>query len=124
DHHRTADYPAFARAVAGKPELVGSLRNTADAPAILLIGNDPPTQHPLLAVNIRNNVRLNGARVYIVNHEIIKLKRQAKAYAQIPESGYGALLEYLGGNDAAGASLGKDVQALRDALRKEENIVI
>jgi NADH-quinone oxidoreductase subunit G len=124
DHHRTADYPAFARAVAGKPELVGSLRNTADAPAILLIGNDPTNQHPLLAVNIRNNVRLNGARVYIVNHEIIKLKRQAKAYAQIPESGYGAFLEYLGGNDAAGASLGKDVQALRDALRKEENIVI
>src|SRR5215471_12155364 len=28
DHHRTADFPAFARAVAGKPELVGSLRDT------------------------------------------------------------------------------------------------
>jgi NADH-quinone oxidoreductase subunit G len=124
DHHRTADYPAFARAVAGKPELVGSLRDTANAPAILLIGNDPTNQHPLLAVNIRNNVRLYGGRLYIVNHDTIKLKRQAKAYAQIPEHGYSAFLEYLGGNDAAGSSLGKDVQTLREALRKEENIVI
>jgi NADH-quinone oxidoreductase subunit G len=124
DHHRTADFPAFAKAVAGKPELAGSLRDSADAPAILLIGNDPTEQHPLLAVNIRNNVRLNGARLYIVNHNIIKLKRQAKGFAQIPESGYRAFLDYLGGNDSAGSSLGKDVAGLRDALRKEENILI
>src|SRR5262249_38081897 len=67
---------------------------------------------------------LNGGRLYIVHHDTIKLKRQAKAYAQIPENGYGAFLDYLGGKDAAGASLGKGVQPLRDALRKEENIVI
>ncbi len=38
-----------------------------NAPAILLIGNDPTEQHPLLAWQIRNNVRLHGARLYIVN---------------------------------------------------------
>ncbi len=27
DHHRTADYPAFAAAVAGKPELTASMRD-------------------------------------------------------------------------------------------------
>ena len=124
DHHRTADYPALAKALAGKPQLAGSLRDTADAPAILLIGNDPTNQHPLLAVNIRNNVRLNGARVYIVNHNVIKLKRQAKSFAQIPANGYSDFLAYLGGNDGAGKSLGKDISALRDALRKEDNLVI
>jgi NADH-quinone oxidoreductase subunit G len=124
DHHRTADYPALAKALAGKPQMAGSLRDTEKAPAILLIGNDPTNQHPLLAVNIRNNVRLYGGRLYIVNHDVIKLKRQAKCFSQIPENGYRAFLDYLGGNDSAGSSLGKDVAALRDALRKEEDILI
>jgi predicted molibdopterin-dependent oxidoreductase YjgC len=34
-----------------------------NAPAILLIGNDPTEQHPLLAWQIRNNVRLHRARL-------------------------------------------------------------
>src|SRR5205807_4020087 len=59
DHHRTADYAGFAAAVAGKPELVASLRDVEKAPAILLIGDDPTERHPLLATDIRNNVRLH-----------------------------------------------------------------
>ena len=41
DHHRTADFPAFASALAGKPNATASMRDIATAPAILLIGNDP-----------------------------------------------------------------------------------
>ncbi len=46
-----------------------SLRDMATAPAILLIGGNPTEEHPLLAWNLRTNVRLNRARLYIANSQ-------------------------------------------------------
>ena len=60
------------------------MRDVFNAPAILLIGNDPTEQHPLLAWQIRNNVRLHGARLYVINSQPIKLRRQAASFTQIP----------------------------------------
>src|SRR3954467_9694011 len=126
DHHRTAAFPAFAKAFSGKPELAGSLRDVETAPAILLIGNDPTEEHPLLAERIRTNIRLHGGRLYVVNHDDIKLKRQAKHYAKISKDAYPKFLAYLGGDDASASALGdaNALQAMSEALRKEENIVI
>src|SRR6267378_2308016 len=120
DHVRTADFPAFAAALAGKPGTTASVRDVLTAPAILVIGNDPTEQHPLLAYQIRNNVRLNKARLYVVNAESIKLRRQATLFAQIPQGGEGAFASYLAGNDSsAPASSRVEWLALRDQLRKE-----
>jgi NADH-quinone oxidoreductase subunit G len=88
DHHRTADFAAFARAMAGHEGKVASLRDAGTAPAILLLGGDPTNEHPLLAWQLRSNVRLNKARLYIVNHRSIKLERQAKATQGVPPNGY------------------------------------
>ena len=49
DHHRTADFPALAAALRGKTDAAASMADVFTAPAILLIGNDPTEQHPLLA---------------------------------------------------------------------------
>ncbi|HEY1984023.1 MAG TPA: NADH-quinone oxidoreductase subunit NuoG [Terracidiphilus sp.] len=95
DHERTADYTAFTRAIAGHEGKVASLRETATAPAILLIGGDPTNEHPLLAWNIRTNVRLNRARLFIANHRSIKLERQAKAIQGLPPAGYRDLTTIL-----------------------------
>jgi NADH-quinone oxidoreductase subunit G len=95
DHERTADYAAFARALAGHTNKAASLREAANAPAILLVGGNPTEEHPLLAWNLRTNVRLNRARLYIANSTKIKLERQAKAALLLPEHGYAALPEYL-----------------------------
>src|SRR6185437_1195816 len=46
DHHRTADFPAFAAALSGRQNATASMRDVYNAPAILLIGNDPTEQHP------------------------------------------------------------------------------
>ncbi len=54
------------------------------APAILLIGGNPTEEHPLLAWNLRTNVRLNHGGLYVVNHQSIKLERQAKASQGVP----------------------------------------
>jgi NADH-quinone oxidoreductase subunit G len=98
DHERTADYAGFAQALAGHEHKIAGLRETLTAPAILLIGGNPTEEHPLLAWNIRTNVRLNNGRLYVVNHESIKLERQAKASQGVPPNGYKDLTAMLDEN--------------------------
>jgi NADH-quinone oxidoreductase subunit G len=125
DHQRTADFPAFAAALADRPEATASMRDVFTAPAILLIGNDPTEQHPLLAYQIRNNVRLHHARLYVVNAAPIKLRRQAAVFQQIPGGAEGKVAAYLAGDDAAASALGAgDWSGLRDKLRGEKDLVI
>jgi len=134
DHHRTADFPAFAAALGGKAESTASMREVSHASAILLIGNDPTEQHPLLAWQIRNNVRLHRARLYVVNSREIKLRRQAAAFLQIAEGAEGRFAAFLGGDDAVENSLAAGnaggspattlAHQLRDQLRGEQNLII
>ena len=60
-----------------------------------------PTKAPRRRGTCARNVRLNGARLYIANTAEIKLRRQAKAFLQVAEYGYGALAAYLAGDDAS-----------------------
>ena len=130
DHHRTADFPAFASAVAGKSNATATMREVFDAPAILLIGNDPTEQHPLLAWQIRTNVRLHRCKLYVVNSYAIKLHRQATAFAQIAPGSEGRFVQFLAGDDGAvdaviSAQLTREVLGgLRDALKGESGLVI
>ncbi len=102
DHHRTADFPAFASALARQAGSHGQhARRVQSRRRYLLIGNDPTEQHPLLAWQIRTNVRLHRARLYVVNSSQIKLRRQATTFAQIAPAPKAALLPFLAGNDAA-----------------------
>ena len=123
DHHRTADYAAFAAALKGHAGREASLRDFLTAPAILLLGNDPTEQHPALAWQIRSNVRLHQGRVYVANHQEIKLRRQAKAAVEIPQTGYAQLVAYLASNDGALAA-DETMSAFREAIRKEESLLI
>jgi NADH-quinone oxidoreductase subunit G len=127
DHHRTADFPAFAAAVHGKASSTASMRDVYEASAVLLIGNNPTDEHPLLAWQIRNNVRLHKARLYVVNSEPIKLRRQATTFLQIPANGYGqfaSFLSDLGREGRGGASLQTGWGDLRDKLSTEQGLVI
>ncbi|HXY15833.1 MAG TPA: NADH-quinone oxidoreductase subunit NuoG [Terriglobales bacterium] len=130
DHHRTADFPAFAAALAGKPEMSASMRDVFHAPAILLIGNDPTNQHPLLAWQIRNNVRLHRARLYVINSKPIKLRRQATMFMQTAPGTETAVVRFLAGNDlVVDAMISEDHSrdawlALREKLRAEPRLVI
>lgn len=132
DHHRTADLPAFAAALShfsqkrgevGHPQpksvLSASMRDVYDAPAMLLIGNNPTEEHPLLAWQIRNNVRLHGARLYVVNSEPIKLQRQAVSFTQIAPHSYNELAASLAAEGSGG-----QWSELTAKLRAERNLVI
>ncbi|MGC2398545.1 MAG: molybdopterin-dependent oxidoreductase [Acidobacteriaceae bacterium] len=126
DHHRTADYIAFARALSAQPHRAAGLRETMTAPAILVLGNDPTEQHPLLAWNLRTNVRHHNARIYLVNHAGIKLERQAHAALTIPQDGYAGAVRFLAGQDAAfpGTESADDTRKFRDVLRAEPSLLI
>jgi NADH-quinone oxidoreductase subunit G len=127
DHHRTADFRAFASALRGKPNTSASMADVFTAPAILLIGNDPTEQHPLLAWQIRNNVRLHRARLYVINSRPIKLQRQAAEFVQITAGSEGQVAAFLAGheNSSPDSSLKPEALiALRNTLRGEKNLVI
>jgi NADH-quinone oxidoreductase subunit G len=141
DHHRTADFPGLAAALRGKPGATASMADVYNAPAILLIGNDPTEQHPLLAWQIRNNVRLHRAKLFVINSAPIKLRRQAAEFMQIPVGAEGSASRFLAGDDSAADVLvsASDLQeqdgrmrpsireqwlARRDKLRGEQNLVI
>jgi NADH-quinone oxidoreductase subunit G len=131
DHHRTADYPALSAALAGTSGRTASMRDVAATPAILLIGGDPTQEHPLLAWQVRTNVRLRGARLYVVNSAAIKLRRQAAVFAQVAEdNGEVRFVDFLAGNEAAPEDLGVHgagaqlLQDLRGRLKGEAQLVV
>ncbi len=127
DHHRTADYVAFAQSLASTTDRAASLHETLTAKAVLLVGGDPTNQSPATAWNLRTNVRLNRAKLYIANTAAIKLRRQAKAFLHLAEFGYGPLAAYLAGDDSAAHAAAADTASLagfRDAVRSEESLLI
>ena len=87
-----------------------------------------PNQHPLLAWQIRNDVRLHRAKLHIVNSQPIKLTRQATSFTRIPAGSEGAFARYLAGEDAAAQAItgvGPEALAkLRDLLRAEVDLVV
>jgi NADH-quinone oxidoreductase subunit G len=134
DHHRTADYVTLATSLQGTTTGNGGTRFASQhcvqkAPALLFVGGDPTNQAPLTAWNARTNVRLNNARIYIANHEEIKLRRQAKAFLQVSQFGYGSLAQYLAGDDAAADGTSTIAQAdemssFRSAVKSEDPLVV
>src|SRR5215475_1775229 len=127
DHHRTADYVTFAQALSGQKNRTASMRDTQSYPAVLIVGGDPTNQAPGTAWNLRTDVRLNKARLYVANTEEIKLRRQAKAFLHLAPFGYGPLAAWLAGDSASASSASTNANALtsfRDAVKAEEKLLI
>jgi NADH-quinone oxidoreductase subunit G len=127
DHHRTADFPALAAALKGAKVGTATMRDVFTAPAILLIGSNPTDEHPLLAYNIRNNVRLHKARLYCINSENIKLQRQAAAFALVPSGAEASAVAFLGDDNAAAElpqSARDALSALREKARGENELLV
>ena len=126
DHHCTADYAGLISALG--ENAAGSLATMSqlgEAKAILLVGNDPTEQNPLVAWQIRTAVRLRGARLYVVNSKPIKLRRQASQFVQVPKCREPEVVRWL----ATGrADLEPDVvvelMALKAALEEETDVAV
>ena len=134
DHHRTADFVTLVSSIGSTTRENGKTRYASqhcieNAPAILFVGGDPTNQAPLTAWNARANVRLRKARVYIANHEEIKLRRQSKAAVQVSQFGYGSFAQYLNGDDKSASAASTIEQAdtlssFREAVKAEETLIV
>ncbi|HEX9760231.1 MAG TPA: molybdopterin-dependent oxidoreductase, partial [Candidatus Acidoferrales bacterium] len=126
DHHRTADYAGLAAALGGKAAgSMASMDQLGQARAILLIGNDPTQQNPLVAWQIRSAVRLNGARLYIVNARDIKLRRQAAKFVEAPAGAEPEAVRWLAtGEGEIDTDIVFELTELKGALEKESDVVI
>ncbi len=130
DHHRTADFSSLVAALteAGATDRYATVEDVFEASSLLLIGNDPTHQHPLLACQIRQAVRQRRARLYVVNSGEIKLRRQANMYLKVKPGGEPEAVRVLATNAEPSADLlsgdAKDFAALRERLSKESDTVI
>src|SRR5260370_29160964 len=63
--------------------------------AVLLIGNDATNQNPLVAWQIRSGIRHFGAKLFVINANEIKLKRQATQFVKVETGQEAAVLKWL-----------------------------
>jgi NADH-quinone oxidoreductase subunit G len=126
DHHRTADYAGLVTTLAKTADNAASgaafatMRDLAEAPAFLLVGNDATVQNPLVAWQIRTAIRLHGAHLYIVNSREIKLGRQAKLSLLVAPGQEASAITDLANN----VSSSEEVGAFGSALASEGDLIV
>jgi NADH-quinone oxidoreductase subunit G len=126
DHHRTADYASLIAALGEKAPAAGlSMTQLYESDAILLIGDDPTEQNPLVAWQIRSAIRHRGARLYVMNSKSIKLLRKAKDFVEVPKGGEADAVHWLAeGQGQIDPNIVERLSRLKDTLQKENNVAI
>ncbi len=126
DHHRTADYAGLAAALG--PDSANSLGTMADiytAPAVLVIGNDPTQQNPLVAWQIRTGIRHHNAKLYMINSRPSKLERLAAQAIRVAADSEAASVQWLAtGEGGVASETSAELAKLRSALESASDVVI
>jgi len=126
DHHRTADYTGLVTAL-GERAADSSLtmEQLYQSKAVLVIGNDPSNQNPLVGWQIRAGIRHNAAKLFLVNSREIKLERKATQFVQVPKGQEAAVVRWLAtGEGQFAAEVSEKLAALKTALEAEPEVAI
>jgi len=126
DHHRTADYTGLLTALGenAKDSLL-TMEQLYKSKAVLLIGNDPTNQNPLVAWQIRTGVRHHGLKLFTINSRDIKLNRKASQFVKVAAGQEVAAVRYLTNGDGQIAGPAADqLNALKSALSAESDVAI
>ena len=107
DHHRTGDLTTLIDTLTDRANVLATVDDLYTAKAVLVVGSDLSQQHPMLANQIRTNVRLHGSHVYAVTSGPVREDQQASASVRVQKGG-----------ELAGA------EGLRDKLKAEGDLVI
>src|SRR5262249_17399518 len=133
DHHRTADYAGMIVTLAASANAAGPggafarMSELAEAPAFLLVGNDPSEQNPLVAWQIRAAMRHHGSRLYAINSRQSLLGPKAKLWLEVAPDREAAIVEALITADIAnptGVLSAAQIQEWRDAISAENDLVV
>jgi NADH-quinone oxidoreductase subunit G len=126
DHHRTADYTGLISALGDRAgDSLLTMEQLYQSKAVLLIGNDPTNQNPLVAWQIRSGIRHFGTRLFLLNSNEIKLKRKAKQFVRIDKGHETAVLRWLAHEEGQLSSgLVEQLVQLKAALEAENDVAI
>jgi NADH-quinone oxidoreductase chain G len=126
DHHRTADYTGLVTALgdrAGDSSL--TMEQLYQSTAVLVIGNDPSNQNPLVGWQIRAGIRHNAAKLFLVNSREIKLERKATQFVQVADGQETAAVRWLAtGEGQLAMGVSEKLAALKTALEAEPEVAI
>jgi NADH-quinone oxidoreductase subunit G len=126
DHHRTADYTGLVTALG---ERAGDSMLTMDqlyqSKAVLVIGNDPSNQNPLVAWQIRSGIRHNGTKLYLLNANPVKLQSKATQSVILGSTKESAAVRWLAtGEGNLSQELAGQLGALKSALEAESEVAL
>ncbi|HTZ32312.1 MAG TPA: NADH-quinone oxidoreductase subunit NuoG [Methylomirabilota bacterium] len=126
DHHRTADYTGLVTALGDQAaESVLTMDGLYQSKAVLVIGNDPTDQNPLVAWQIRSGIRHNGTKLYLLNAEGVKLQRKAAQSVVLGSTKESAAVRWLAtGEGSISEQVKTQLAALKTALEAESELAI
>jgi NADH-quinone oxidoreductase subunit G len=126
DHHRTADYAGLITALGDRAaDSLLTMEQLYQSKAVLVIGNDPTNQNPLVAWQIRSGIRHFGTKLFLINSKDIKLKRKAKQFVKIGAGDEAVALKWLANEETQLATdLVEQLVQLKAALEAETDVAI
>jgi NADH-quinone oxidoreductase subunit G len=96
DHHRTADYAGLITALGDRAsDSLLTMEQLYQSKAVLVIGNDPTNQNPLVAWQIRTGIRHFGSKLFLIHSNAIKLNRKATQFVKIAPGQEAAIFQWL-----------------------------
>jgi NADH-quinone oxidoreductase subunit G len=126
DHHRTADYTGLITALgehAGDSQL--TMEQLYQSKAVLLVGNDPTNQNPLVGWQIRSGIRHHGTKLFVINASEIKLKRKATQFVKVEAGQEAAALRWLAHEEGQlPPELVEQLMLLKAGLEAESDVAV
>src|SRR5882724_3589792 len=126
DHHRTADYSGLITILGEQAgDSLLTMEQLYQSKAVLVVGNDPTDQNPLVAWQIRSGIRHHGTKLFVLNAKDIKLARLAKQFVKVNAGQEGAALEWMAHEKGQlDSKLVEELVQLKAALEAESDVAI
>ncbi|HEV2102021.1 MAG TPA: NADH-quinone oxidoreductase subunit NuoG [Candidatus Acidoferrum sp.] len=126
DHHRTADYTGLVTALGDRAaDSSLTMEQLYQSKAVLVIGNDPSNQNPLVGWQIRAGIRHYASKLFMINSRKVKLERKATQFVQVAEGQEAAAVRLLAtGEGQLPAEIFEKLGALKSALEAEPEVAI
>ncbi len=126
DHHRTADYTGLVTALGERAgDSMLTMEQLYEAKAVLLVGNDPTEQNPLVGWQIRSGIRHHGTKLFAINAKEIKLKRKTKEFVKVAAGQEVAALNWLAHEEGQlSGELVEQLVQLKAGLEAESDVAV
>jgi NADH-quinone oxidoreductase subunit G len=126
DHHRTADYTGLITALGEKTsDSLCTMEQLYESNAVLVIGNDPTNQNPLVAWQIRAGIRHHNLKLFVVNAKEVRLDRKAKQSVVLGPVLETAAVRWLAtGEGNLPEEVASQLGAVKQALEAESGVAI